>query len=284
MVLAAILEPIEAPLRWLLVHIQSATGLPWAWAIILLTFLVRTAMVPLTVKQQQSIRRMQVYQPQLKAIQQKYKDPQERNQKVMEFYRENNINPFAACLPTLVQLPVFIGLYQVLRTPSQFVQPGDDVSFLNGWIPDITKNLGELPTSTFAILMVIYVGSQVGASLLMPTTADPRQKYLVAGLPVLFSFFIITKRDLFPVGLMIYWITTNLWTCGQAFVIRQWFPPPPPPVTAALAGGPKAPAQPAGGGSKQPKPQAKPQPKPSGARPPASRPVTRPKPKQGRRR
>jgi YidC/Oxa1 family membrane protein insertase len=130
---------------------------------------------------------------------------------------------------------------------------------------------------------VIYIGSQVGASLLMPTTADPRQKYLVAGLPILFSVFIITQRHLFPVGLMIYWITTNLWTCGQAFVIRQWFPPPAPPVAAVPASGPKAPARPAGGSPKpQPKPQ--PKPKPSGDRTSASRPVTRPKPKQGRRR
>ncbi len=242
MVLAALLEPIEAPLRWLLIQIQSITGLSWAWAIVLLTFVVRSAMVPLTVKQQQSMRRMQAYQPQIKALQQKYKDPQERNQKVMEFYRENNINPFAACLPMLVQLPVFIGLYQVLRTPSQFVQPGDDVSFLHGWIPNITDPLSELPTTTFAVMMVVYVGSQVGASLLMPTTADPRQKYLIAGLPLLFSFFIIAQRNLFPVGLMIYWITTNLWTCGQAFVIRQWFPPPVPPPTAHVVKGAAKPA------------------------------------------
>jgi YidC/Oxa1 family membrane protein insertase len=275
--LTSLLEPIEAPLRWLLVHIQSVTGLSWAWSIILLTFVVRSAMLPLTIKQQQSIRRMQAYQPQLKALQNKYKDPQERNQKMMEFYRENNINPFASCLPMLVQLPVFIGLYQVLRTPSQFIQPGDDVSFLHGWIPDITANLGELPTSTFVVLMVIYVGSQVGASLLMPTTADPRQKYLVAAIPFLFSFFIIAQRSRFPVGLMIYWITTNLWTCGQAFVIRTWFPPPLPP--------PPVPAKAGGSGPKPAPAKANPKPAPfkSGSKQGTSRPVTKPKPKQGRR-
>jgi YidC/Oxa1 family membrane protein insertase len=258
-VLAALLEPIEAPLRWLLTEIQSITGLPWAWSIIALTFVVRTAMVPLTVKQQLSMRRMQAYQPQIKALQQKYKDPQERNQKVMEFYRQNNINPFAACLPMLVQLPVFIGLYQVLRTPSQFVKRGDDVSFLGSFVPDITARLSELPTTTFVILMVVYAGSQVGASLLMPTSADPRQKYLFAGLPLLFSFFIVAQRNLFPVGLMIYWITTNLWTCGQAFVIRQWFPPPaPPPVAVPARSG-------------------------SGPKPAPSRPGPKSQPKQGRR-
>ena len=99
------------------------------------------------------------------------------------------------------------------------MQPGDDLSFLFGWIPDITEHLKDLPTTTLAILMIIYVSSQVGSMLLMPSTADPRYKYLFAGMPILFAVFIINQA--FPVGLMLYWITTNLWTVGQAGVIRQ---------------------------------------------------------------
>ncbi len=224
MPLLSIVTTLTRPLLWLLESIHGI-GFTWAWSIIVLTFIVRLALVPLTVKQQQSMRRMTALQPELKKLQAKYKhDRQVLNEKMMEFYRENNTNPFGSCLPIVVQIPIFIGLFYLLRSPERFIEPGDDLSFLFGFIADITTHLKDLPTSTLAILMIIYVSSQVGSMLLMPSTADPRMKYLFAGMPILFAVFIVNQA--FPAGLMLYWITTNLWTCAQAGVIRHVFPPP----------------------------------------------------------
>ncbi len=224
MPLLSIVTTATRPLLWLLETIHK-TGLTWAWSIIVVTFIVRLALVPLTVKQQQSMRRMTALQPELKKLQAKYKhDRQVLNEKMMEFYRENNTNPFGSCLPILVQIPIFIGLFYLLRSPERFIKPGDDLSFLFGFLPNITTHLKDLPTATLAILMIIYVSSQVGSMLLMPSTADPRMKYLFAGMPILFAVFIVNQA--FPVGLMLYWITTNLWTVAQAAVIRHVFPPP----------------------------------------------------------
>jgi len=276
---ASIMTTLTEPLLWLLERVH-AIGFTWAWSIIVLTFMVRIALVPLTVKQQQSMRRMTALQPELKKLQAKYKhDRQLLNEKMMEFYRENNTNPFGSCLPIVVQIPIFIGLFYLLRRPERFVQPGDDLSFFVG-IRDITQHLNQLPTLTLAVLMIIYVSSQVGSMLLMPSTADPRYKYLFAGMPILFAVFIINQA--FPVGLMLYWITTNLWTVGQAAVIRKFFPPPafvamqeakkrgddPPPAAAKRT---------------EPKPPPKPKPKPTGSSQPQQPPRSPPKQRRVRR-
>jgi YidC/Oxa1 family membrane protein insertase len=257
----SIMTTLTQPLLWLLERVH-AIGFTWAWSIIVLTFIVRIALVPLTVKQQQSMRRMTALQPELKKLQAKYKhDRQLLNEKMMEFYRENNTNPFGSCLPIVVQIPIFIGLFYLLRKPQRFVEPGDDLSFFVG-LHDITQHLNKLPTTTLAVLMIIYVGSQVGSMLLMPSTADPRYKYIFAGMPILFAVFIINQP--FPVGLMLYWITTNLWTVGQAAVIRKFYPPPAfVEMQAARKRGDDPP--PAQAKRTEPKPPPKPKPKPSGS-------------------
>jgi YidC/Oxa1 family membrane protein insertase len=281
MPLLSIVTTLTAPLLWLLETIQSV-GLTWAWSIIVLTFIVRLALVPLTVKQQQSMRRMTALQPELKKLQAKYKhDRQVLNEKMMEFYRENNTNPFGSCLPILVQIPIFIGLFYLLRSPERFIQPGDDLSFLFGAIPDITTHLKDLPTTTLAILMIIYVSSQVGSMLLMPSTADPRMKYLFAGMPILFAVFIVNQA--FPVGLMLYWITTNLWTVGQAAVIRHVFPPPAFVEMQALAKEKKKGDPPAAATKRDTKPAPKPAtPKPAATKPKPQTPRA-PQPRKTRR-
>jgi YidC/Oxa1 family membrane protein insertase len=274
MPILSIVTTLTAPLLWLLETIHSV-GLTWAWSIIVLTFIVRLALVPLTVKQQQSMRRMTALQPELKKLQAKYKhDRQMLNEKMMEFYRENNTNPFGSCLPILVQIPIFIGLFYLLRSPERFIEPGDDLSFLFGFIPDITTHLKDLPTTTLAILMVIYVSSQVGSMLLMPSTADPRMKYLFAGMPILFAVFIVNQA--FPVGLMLYWITTNLWTVGQAAVIRHIFPPPAFVEMQALAKEKKKGDPPPAAAKREPKP------KPEATKPTAAPAKPKPKPQTPR--
>jgi YidC/Oxa1 family membrane protein insertase len=242
--LYALLTPIVRPLAWLLETLHFELGLSWGWAIVALTVIVRIAMIPLTVKQQQSFRSMQALQPEIKKLQAKYKnDRQKLNEEMMAYYKENKVNPFGSCLPLIIQLPIFFALYVVLVDIAEEVQAGEDLSMLWGWIPDIAISLNDLPPTTLWPLMAIYVLSQMGATLLMPTSVDPKQKYIFLFLPIVFAYFIVSPpigASSFPVGLLIYWITTNLWTVGQAFVIRQWFPPPLPPSAKAAAAAPSS--------------------------------------------
>jgi YidC/Oxa1 family membrane protein insertase len=245
--LLAILEPIEKPLTAILEWLHSAIGLPWAWAIILLTLIVRVLLVPLTVKQIRSMQHLQQHAPELKAIQQKYKgDRQRMNEEVMKFYRENQINPAASCLPILVQIPIFISLYYVLRDFERDVfpkYPGSDLGWLN-IVPNITDNI----TSHWSgwLLVTIYVASQLGSIVFTPMP-DPRQKWIMMALPFIFILFIVNAT--FPVGLLLYWVTTNLWTVGQGIVTRRMFPRPEPPPKRSSRTPPKAASPPTGDGA-----------------------------------
>jgi YidC/Oxa1 family membrane protein insertase len=238
----AVLEPIERPLTSLLEWLHSTIGLPWAWAIVALTLIVRIVIVPLTVKQIRSMQHLQQHAPELKALQQKYKhDRQRMNEEVMKFYRENKINPAASCLPLLLQFPVFIALYYVLRDFERDVfpnYPGSDLGWLSV-VPNITDNITDHWSGW--LLVVIYVASQLASIISMPTT-DPRQKYIFLALPFVFVLFIINAT--FPVGLLIYWVTTNLWTVGQGIVTRRLVPKPPPPQKRSSRTPPKAPEPP----------------------------------------
>jgi YidC/Oxa1 family membrane protein insertase len=245
--LLAILEPIERPLTAILEWLHSTIGLPWAWAIIVLTLIVRVLLVPLTVKQIRSMQHLQQHAPELKAIQQKYKgDRQRMNEEVMKFYRENQINPAASCLPVLLQIPIFISLYYVLRGFERDVfpkYPGSDLGWLN-IVPNITDNI----TAHWSgwLLVTIYVGSQLGSIVFTPMP-DPRQKWIMMALPFVFILFIVNAT--FPVGLLLYWVTTNLWTVGQGIVTRRMFPRPPPPPKRSSRTPPKAVSPPTGDGA-----------------------------------
>ena len=223
MILASVLSPIEDLFRNILEFLgPEQLGLPWAWAIVVLTVIVRTLLVPLTVKQIHSMQRLQRYAPQMKELQRKYKgDRQKLNEEMMKFYRENQINPAASCLPLLAQLPVFIALYFVLKHFAES-HPGGDLTWL--WlIPDITSKA----TSHWSgyVLLAIYVGSQVASTFFMSTTMDKTQRTLLMVLPFAFIFVIAH----FPVGLVLYWMTTNLWTVGQGLITRRLVPKTPAP-------------------------------------------------------
>ena len=250
MIPLAILEPIERPLRWALEWLHTAIGLPWAWAIIVLTLLVRLVILPLTIKQIRSMQHLQQHAPELKALQQKYKGDRTRmNEEVMKFYRENNINPAASCLPLVVQFPVFIALYYVLRGFEKTVAqkyPGSDLGWLHV-VPSITANI----TSHWSgwLLVAIYVVSQLASIISMPTT-DPKQRWIMLALPFVFLLFIVNAT--FPVGLLLYWVTTNLWTVGQGLVTRRMFPKaPPPPQKRSSRTPPRAAPSTDGGGAEK---------------------------------
>jgi len=229
--IGGLLSPIEDPLEDLLVWLHETIGLSWGWAIVVIVVLVRILLVPLAVKQIRSMQRLQRYAPQLKALQKKYKgDKQKLNEEVMKFYREKKVNPAASCLPILPQIPIFIALFFVLREFDEDVIdprfPDSDLSFVR-IVPDITAKL--LDHWSGVLLLVIYVISQLASGLLAlratPAT-DARQARLQKIMFMVLPFVIIPFAIRFPVGLMIYWVTTNLWTAGQGITTRRFIPRP----------------------------------------------------------
>src|ERR1700745_3145529 len=154
------------------------------------------------------------------------------NEELMKFYKENNINPAASCLPLLAQFPVFIALFYVLRHFAKS-RPGGDLSWLHV-VPDITAHI----TSHWSgyLLLFIYAASQISSTYFMSATMDKTQRYLMMVLPVAF-LPVITR---FPTGLVLYWMTTNLWTVGQGLVTRRLTPKTPAPKGGGVApSGPK---------------------------------------------
>lgn len=244
------LRPLENALQDVLVWLHQTVGFSWAWSIIALTVIVRVLLVPITVRQIHSMQNLQAHAPEMKAIQQKWKhDKQRQNEELMKFYRENKINPAASCLPIVLQIPIFISLFYVLRQFDERVLPtyGGSVDWLG--LVNITDPVKH---GWGPLLLVIYVASQLSSSYFMSTTMQGAQRVLLMALPIVFVPFLIS----FPSGLMLYWLTTNLWTTGQGLVTRRLIPKPPPPekrTSRAPAKDGPAPAASGGtGGREQP--------------------------------
>jgi YidC/Oxa1 family membrane protein insertase len=212
-----IISQLEDVMKHVLNWFHMTLNLPWAWAIVATTVLVRMILVPLTIRQIHSMQSLQKHAPQMKEIQKKYKgDKQKQNEELMKFYRENSINPAASCLPMLLQLPVFIALYYTLKHFNQnFPSAADEnLSWLH-FVPNITFH-----TTAFwggYVLLVVYVASQMASTLFMAPTADKTQRTLFMIMPLVFVFVIAR----FPAGLVLYWVTTNLWTVGQGLITRR---------------------------------------------------------------
>jgi YidC/Oxa1 family membrane protein insertase len=239
--IANVLQPLIDVGNAVLKFFHDDVGLSWGGAIIALTVCTRAVLIPLTYKQLKGMRALQALQPQIKELQAKYKnDKQRMQQEMMRFYKENKVNPFASCIPLLAQLPVFITLFYVLRNElpddigCKAGECGAEASFF--FINDLTAKAtgGEL-----IALLVLYIGTQLISGLVMSVTADKSQRTLMFLLPLIFVPFILS----FPAGLILYWITTNIWTIGQQFTIQKLIPaphvatleevaaakPPPPP-------------------------------------------------------
>jgi YidC/Oxa1 family membrane protein insertase len=229
-IVAGILTPLEHLLRHILNGLHQI-GLPWSWSIVVLTVIVRMLLVPLTVKQIHSMQNMQRFAPQMKELQKKYKgDRQRLNEELMKFYKENNINPAASCLPLLAQFPIFIGLYYTLNTFSKH-PPKGDLSWLH-FVPSIAAHVTHHWSGY--VLLTVYVASQLASTYFMAGTMQKSQRVLMYVLP--FAFIFVIAR--FPTGLVLYWMTTNLWTVGQGLITRRLIPKTPPPGGAS-PGGPK---------------------------------------------
>jgi YidC/Oxa1 family membrane protein insertase len=263
--LANIFQPLIDVFEPALKFFHNSVGVSWGLSIVLLTVVVRALLLPLTIKQFHSMQKLQAVAPQLKEIQNKYKDDKQRQQQeIMKFYRENEVNPFSSCLPLLAQLPVFIGLFYTLRSNlrkdictsvqhafqanyatvhhvSAHVAAGQTTYCTNPayahayhgganflFISDITNKATGL---TLVVLIILYVGTQLASSLMMSTpTMDKTQRQIMLLMPLFFVIFIIQ----FPAGLIVYWITTNAWTMAQQYVIKRRIGPITP-VTAAGA-------------------------------------------------
>jgi YidC/Oxa1 family membrane protein insertase len=256
-------SPLISLFESIMVFIHAhLVGGSWGLAIVGLTVLIRAVLVPVTFRQLKSMQEMQRLAPQINALKEKYKDDKQRQQQeIMKFYQENKINPLASCLPLLMQLPVFVSLFYMLRTDlkldicgpqlrKHFTQALGRPILHNGQIPSgavgHVKGLSEISCNAVAphsakflflpditekatgvalvVLIVLYVGSQLASTLIATATADANQRRLMLLLPVV--FVVILYR--YPAGLLVYWITTNLWTIAQQALIRRHMGPSPP--------------------------------------------------------
>jgi YidC/Oxa1 family membrane protein insertase len=223
MILASVLQPLEDLMSWALVHLHDITG-SWSWSIVALTVIVRMLLVPLTVRQIHSMQNLQAHAPEMKAIQQRWKHDRARmNQEMMAFYKENQINPAASCLPILAQFPVFISLFFVLRDAEKELIATHGSAGLD-WLGLITIT-EDTKVGWGPLLIVLYAISQLTSSYLMSQNMQPAQRAMLLILPIAFIPFVLN----FPSGLMLYWLTTNLWTTGQGLVTRTLVPKKEPP-------------------------------------------------------
>jgi YidC/Oxa1 family membrane protein insertase len=224
MFIANVLQPLidacEAVLKFWHDLIGDFDG-SWGWSIILLTFTVRIVILPLTFKGVKSMQRLQTLQPEIKRIQERYKDDKQRmNQEIMAFYQREKVNPLGSCLPLLLQIPFFIALFYLLRSDSFQEDIAGNAGF--GPIDDLAEKVTD--PVLLGVLIVLYVGTQLAASAVTAISADPMQRRIMFALPFVFVVFIIN----FEAGLIVYWITTNVWTIGQQLLVKKLFPKPPP--------------------------------------------------------
>ena len=273
--LEALATPVGVILRTihdgLATFLDPASGLAWGLSIVLLTVFVRLVLFPLFVKQIRSQRRMQEIAPMVKELQKKHKGDRETlNQELMKLYKENNANPIAGCLPLLLQLPVFFALFHVIRhfgpdreprygLSSQQLEEGGMAQIFGAPVAANFRSTAEQlatlgadsPTTVriVAAVMVLLMGATTywtqRQMIARAGATDPQQimiqKFLLYVLP--FSFAV--SGVIFPIGVLLYWVTTNIWSMGQqAYVIKRMPPPVRPGETAASAGSGK------GGGGK----------------------------------
>jgi len=268
---------IIGPFKWLVSFIMvafhdglSSIGMPaangWTWtlAIIGLVLVIRAALIPVFVKQIKAQRGMQLLQPDLKKLQEKYKGKtdqlsrQAMAQEQMAMYKKHGTNPFSACLPMLIQMPFFFALFQVLSGISQAKDQGAgigamsheqvvefDASSIFGAPLSAALLHGGAGNTAVVVLSIVMILAMTASQFITQkqimaknmseeAMASPfmrQQKMMLYILPVVFGVGGIN----FPIGVLIYWTTTNLWTLGQQFFVIRRMPTPGSPAAKALA-------------------------------------------------
>ncbi len=251
-----ILGPLYTVVSWIIVQFHSLFSLVfdpnggWAWglSIVCLVVLIRTALIPLFVKQIKSTRNMQALQPRMKAIQERYKsDKQRQSEEMMKLYKETGTNPLSSCLPILAQSPFFFALYRVLshiandqpvgvltqntvnsaRNAQIFGAPLS-AKFMSSahQVQELGASLTDVRVVTVIMILTMSASQFYTQRQLMTKNVDltaktpfmQQQKMLMYVFPVMFAVFGIN----FPVGVLVYWLTTNVWTlCQQMTVIKR---------------------------------------------------------------
>ena len=231
----------------------ESSGFAWVFSIIGLTLVIRMALIPLFVKQIKSSRNMQLIQPKVRELQKKYGHDREKlAQETMKLYKDSGTNPFASCLPILLQMPIFLALFRLidqaakdpshergLMTEELNTQFGDAI-FLGAKISDTFLNTDDMGVRVLAAILVLamtattFLTQRQLMSKTMPADAlsgpyAQQQKMLLYVLPVVFAVGGIA----FPVGVLFYWTTSNLWTMGQQFYVIRNNPAPGTPAAAA---------------------------------------------------
>jgi YidC/Oxa1 family membrane protein insertase len=265
-VTANIFQPLIDVFQSVLIFFHGHLLVSWGFSIVLLTICIRAIMIPLTLKQFKSMRALQTLQPEMKALQNKYKDDKQRQQQeLMKFYKENKVNPLGSCLPLVAQLPVFISLFYMLRKSLRGdICPGIQQAYkaIHGagattpcgphggagflFIPDLTNKASG---AVLVVLILLYVGTQLASSLMMSSpTMDATQRKIMLFMPLVFVFFVIN----FPAGVLVYWITTNTWTIGQQYVVKRRLGPVKVPTVevATSSNGGSSTGVTSGGGSR----------------------------------
>jgi YidC/Oxa1 family membrane protein insertase len=213
-----LLSPIAHFFEKIMVFLYSNVVAQYGIVIILLTIIVRLLLVPLSITQTRSMVKMQKIQPELKELQKKYKDDKQRlQQETMEFYKKNNVNPLAGCLPLLLQMPVFFALYRALREPSEIVTSVLGEFTINGVVNPAYNFLWmDLNNKDPYYIMPILMAGTMFLSMKM-TTTDPKQSKIMYIMPLVFGGISVT----FPSGILVYWVTTNIWTMVQQWVVSR---------------------------------------------------------------
>ncbi len=203
----SIVKAVAKPLFYVLRYLYDYTH-NYGVAIILLTFGIKLLFVPLQYKSYKSMQGMQKIQPKVQEVQKIYKDDRERlNKELMKLYREHKVNPVGGCLPMVLQMPVFVALFNILYMTVDLRQ----APFIL-WISDMSV------PDPFYVLPVLMGASMVVQQKIMPTTMDPTQAKMMLMLPVFLTFLFLT----FPAGLVLYWLTNNVLTIAQQFITDRY--------------------------------------------------------------
>ena len=257
--MSEILNPLYTAVSWVLItfhdllNFTNNEDLQWSLGIIALVVLIRIILIPLFVKQIKSQRALTALQPHMKAIQKKYKDDrQKQSEEMMKLYKEHKTNPLASCFPILAQAPIFFALFWVLNGISQnkphgllkgeYLVSAQSASFFGAPLSDTFLGADVTSTKIIAIALIIFMSA---------TTFTTQRQLMVKGMPkmdssnnmmlqqqkiMLYVFpiiFAVTGVN-FPVGVLIYWSTTNLWTWGQQYYVIKRNPTPGSPAYEEL--------------------------------------------------
>ncbi|WP_436772096.1 membrane protein insertase YidC [Yinghuangia sp. YIM S09857] len=257
-----LLNPLYDAVSWIILQFHKLfsplfgkdSGWAWGLSIVCLVVLIRICLIPLFVKQIRATRNMQILQPKIKEIQKRYKDDKERqSQEMMKLYKETGTNPLSSCLPILVQMPFFFALFHVLNR----VSGGRTVGVLNqadvdsakqahifgaplaakftdsaSKIANLDADLTTVRIVTVVMILLMSASQFITQRQLMVKNTDPaamaanpfaqQQKILMYVFPIMFAVFGVN----FPVGVLLYWLTTNVWTMGQQLYVIQRNPTP----------------------------------------------------------